>query len=146
MPATYFITRCKEWFVNMKSEDPRLRGVHFTPYSQAKAHKAGAERVTGWKLKMQKNLAWSFSYKIKDLSHNPTFAPYLITFLLFLPLHGQREQGRGWKQKSRVSGGYRGWRFSPKGMEFNPSSRLDHNKSILIDLFIAISEQRQPLT
>ena len=132
--------------MNIKSEDPRLRGVHFTPYPRAKAHKAGAEQVTGWKLKAQKDLAWSFSSKTKDLSHNPTFAPHLITFLLFLPLHGQQEQGRGWKQKSRVSGGYIGWRFSPKGMEFNPCSRLDRNRSILIDLFIAISEQRQPLT
>ena len=146
MPATDFITRCKKWFVNIKSEDPRLRGVHFTPYPRAKAHKAGAEQVTGWKLKAQKDLAWSFSSKTKDLSHNPTFAPHLITFLLFLPLHGQQEQGRGWKQKSRVSGGYIGWRFSPKGMEFNPCSRLYRNRSILIDLFIAISEQRQPLT
>lgn len=132
--------------MNIKSEEPRLRGVHFTPYPRAKAHKAGAEQVTRWKLKTQKDLAWSFSSKTKDLSHNPTFAPHLITFLLFLPLHGQQEQGRGWKQKSRVSGGYRGWRFSPKGMEFNPCSRLDRNRSILIDLFIAISEQRQPLT
>ena len=146
MPATDFITRCKKWFVNIKSEDPRLRGVHFTPYPRAKAHKAGAEQVTGWKLKAQKDLAWSFSSKTKDLSHNPTFAPHLITFLLFLPLQGQQEQGRGWKQKSRVSGGYIGWRFSPKGVEFNPCSRLDCNRSILIDLFIAISEQRQPLT
>ena len=100
VPASDFITRCKEWFVIIKSEDPRLRGVHFTPYPQGKACKAGAEQVTGWKLKRQKDLAWSSSSKRKDLSHNPTFSPHLFTFLLSLPLHGQREQGRRWKKKS----------------------------------------------